>query len=157
MTQKIQRRLFLKVSLSAGLISTAIAAGLLIPQRVFAIWDLKAFSSKKVEDALMNGLGSAITEMSDAIHIDAPDVAADGSTVPINVATTLPNVESIAVLAEKNPRPLCSIIHPGPGIRSKVGIRIKMGKTADVIAVIKSNGRLFMARRTVKVTASGCA
>ena len=157
MTLMMQRRLFLKASLSSGLIGTAAAAGLLTPQHVIARWDQTAFDSNKVDDALMNSHGSSDAEMSVAIHIDAPDVAADGSTVPVNITTTLPNVESITVLAEKNPRPLCSIFRPGPGIRSKVGIRIKMGKSADVIAVVKSDEKLFMTRRAIKVTVSGCA
>ena len=35
-------------------------------------------------------------------------------------------------------------------------MRIKMGKTSDVIAVVKANGKLYEARKAVKVTIGGC-
>jgi sulfur-oxidizing protein SoxY len=31
-----------------------------------------------------------------------------------------------------------------------------MGKTADVIAVVKANGKLYSAKKQVKVTIGGC-
>ncbi|NNF97668.1 MAG: thiosulfate oxidation carrier protein SoxY, partial [Halobacteria archaeon] len=34
--------------------------------------------------------------------------------------------------------------------------RIKMGKTSDVIAVVKANGKAYSARKNVKVTIGGC-
>ncbi|MCB1874458.1 MAG: thiosulfate oxidation carrier protein SoxY, partial [Chromatiales bacterium] len=34
--------------------------------------------------------------------------------------------------------------------------RIKMGKTGDVVAVVKSGGKLYSARKSVKVTIGGC-
>ena len=104
----------------------------------------------------ITALGSASAQSSDDILIKAPDIAENGATVQVTVEAKLPDVESIAVLSEKNPRPLCGIFHPGPGIRPKVTMRIKMGKSGDVIAVVSSGGKLYAARQEVKVTQGGC-
>ena len=44
----------------------------------------------------------------------------------------------------------------GPGALPDVSTRIKMGKTSDVIAVVKAGGKLHSARKSVKVTIGGC-
>ncbi len=157
MAMNTKRRMFLKKSLVTGLIGNSIAIGLLRPGVVFASWDKKAFASENVGDGLKNGLGSSSAAISDDIHIDAPEIAADGSTVRVTVEAKLAGVESIALLSEKNPRPLCYIFRPGPGAKPKLTIRIKMSETGDVIAAVKAGGKLYMARRSVTVTAGGCA
>jgi sulfur-oxidizing protein SoxY len=37
-----------------------------------------------------------------------------------------------------------------------ISTRIKMGQTGNVIAVVKANGKLYSARKEVKVTIGGC-
>jgi sulfur-oxidizing protein SoxY len=37
-----------------------------------------------------------------------------------------------------------------------VSTRIKMGKTSNVIAVVKSDGKLYSTTKEVKVTIGGC-
>jgi sulfur-oxidizing protein SoxY len=37
-----------------------------------------------------------------------------------------------------------------------VSTRIKMAKTADVVAVVKSGDKLYSAAKSVKVTIGGC-
>jgi sulfur-oxidizing protein SoxY len=44
----------------------------------------------------------------------------------------------------------------GEGAVADVSTRIKMGKTSDVLAVVKSGGKLVSARKSVKVTIGGC-
>ncbi|PVV15657.1 MAG: thiosulfate oxidation carrier protein SoxY [gamma proteobacterium symbiont of Ctena orbiculata] len=157
MTPNTKRRDFLKVALIMGLAGSTFATGLFAPRYVLAGWNRKAFESKHVNDALKNGFGSLDIVMSDNINIEAPDIAANGAIVPVSVVAKLSAVEAIALLSEKNPRPLCAIFHPRAGIRPKMSVRIKMGQSGDVIAIVKSEGKLYMARRSIKVTAGGCA
>ncbi len=157
MAMNTRRRMFLQKSLVSGLMGSAVAIGLLRPRMVFAVWEQKAFASETVTDGINNGLGSSSAVISDDIHIDAPDIAADGATVRVTVEAKLAGVESIALLSEKNPRPLCCIFRPGPGAIPKLTIRIKMSESGDAIAVVKAGGKLYMARRNVTVTAGGCA
>jgi sulfur-oxidizing protein SoxY len=152
----IKRRVFLKGSLAAGTVGAAVGAGLLAPQAVVAAWNEKAFKSESVDDALAAAMGEASNTASDAIKIKAPDIAENGAVVPVSVSTDMADVESIALLAEGNNTPLVATFMLGEGAVADVSTRIKMGKTSDVIAVVKSGGKLHSARKSVKVTIGGC-
>ena len=153
----IHRRLVLKATLGSAACLSLAVTGLLKPRDILAAWYKEAFSSKSVNEALKSGLGSSDLLVSDQVIIEAPKVAANGATVQVAVETRLPGVEVIALIAEKNPRPLCCIFRPGTGVSSKVKTRIKMGETGDVIAQVGRNVRrvgeeLFevVARRVVE-------
>ena len=156
MTINEDRRIFLKSSLAAGMVSSAIGLGLMTPRAVLAAWNEKAFSTDSVDMAVEKVLGGAASTASDDIEIDAPEVAENGAMVPITWKTKLTGVDSIALLAENNARPLCCVYRPSTRARPGVSIRIKMGKSGDVIAVVRSDGKLYSSRRSVKVTAGGC-
>jgi len=156
MSMNIKRRVFLKGSLAAGTVGVAVGAGLLTPQAVVAAWNEKAFKAESVDDALAAAMGEASNTASDAIKIKAPDIAENGAVVPVSVSTDMADVESIALLAEGNNTPLVATFMLGEGAVADVSTRIKMGKTSDVIAVVKSGGKLHSARKSVKVTIGGC-
>jgi len=156
MTTNIKRRVFLKGSLAAGTVGVAVGAGLLTPQAVIAAWNEPAFQAKSVDDALTAAMGEAANTASDAIKIKAPDIAENGAVVPVSVSADIAGVESIALLAEGNASPLVATFALGAGAIADVSTRIKMGKTSDVIAVVKAGGKLHSARKSVKVTIGGC-
>jgi sulfur-oxidizing protein SoxY len=148
------RRLLLRATGSAGLITTAVAAGLLKPGLVVADWNSAAFRATKVDDALA-GIGASGATTSLDIVVKAPDIAENGAVVPVEVRTTLPNVESIAILAEKNPTPLIAQ-YTLTDFDGMLTTRIKMRETAKVRAIVKSDGKLYTAAKEVKITIGGC-
>ncbi len=152
----MQRRTFLKGTLAGSAVGVAVGAGLLTPRTVLAAWPKNAFEAKNVGDALSALHGSSNAADSGDIKIKAPDIAENGAVVPITVDTSLGNVESISVIAEKNPVPLVATYEMGPSAEGYVSMRIKMGKTSDVVAVVKSGGELYRAAKEVKVTIGGC-
>ena len=156
MSTNIKRRVFLKGSLATGATGVAVSAGLLAPQSVVALWNEKAFQSKSVDDALSAAMGSASNTASDAIKIKAPDIAENGAVVPVSISTDMDGAESIALLADSNASPLVATFALQNGGLPDVSTRIKMGKTGDVIAVVKAGGKLHSARKSVKVTIGGC-
>jgi sulfur-oxidizing protein SoxY len=101
-------------------------------------------------------MGVSSASASDAIKIKAPDIAENGAVVPVSISTEMADVESIALLAEGNNSPLVATFMMGAGGVPDVSTRIKMGKTSDVIAVVKAGGKLHSARKSVKVTIGGC-
>ncbi len=150
------RRTFLKGTVALSVAGLAGALGLLTPARAGAAeWPKNAFEAKKVEDALKGLFGSAQTTASGAIKIKAPPVAENGAVVSITVTADLPNVETIAILVDKNPQPLTAAMNLS-GADAYFSTFIKMGQTSDVHAVLKSGGKLYSAKQTVKVTAGGC-
>jgi len=152
----MKRRSFLKGSLAGSTVAVAIGAGLLNPRQVLAAWPQSAFDAKSVEDAMSNLFGSADNKATDGINIKAPDIAENGAVVPVTVSTKMAGVSAIAIIAEKNGTPLAANFELASNAQPTVSTRIKMGKTMDVIAVVKSGGKLHTARKNVKVTIGGC-
>ncbi|MES9939922.1 MAG: thiosulfate oxidation carrier protein SoxY [Candidatus Thiodiazotropha sp. 6PLUC2] len=156
MSNEMKRRIFLKRSLAAGTVGVAAATGLLAPQQVLAAWNKAAFESKELPAALDALLGSSEMSESADIKVKAPDIAENGAVVPITVDAGIEGVESIAIIASNNPVPLVANFVMGTGASGFVSTRIKMGKTGDVIGVVKAGGKLHSAKKEVKVTIGGC-
>jgi sulfur-oxidizing protein SoxY len=146
----IGRRIFL----NGGLALVALAA---LPRALLAAaWPEKAFSFTRASEALIDMYGTDQTIPSDKINLRAPEIAENGAVVPLKVATTLENVESISIIVEKNPRPLAATIEILPGTLPEFSSRIKMRETSDVMVVVKTDSGLYSTSKEVKVTIGGC-
>ena len=109
-----------------------------------------------MDDAISGLFGSSAAPANTGITIKAPLQAENGAVVPISISTTLPNVEAIAILVDKNATPLISNVSLMNGAEGYFSARMKMGKTSDVKVVVKSAGKLHTASQQVKVTVGGC-
>jgi sulfur-oxidizing protein SoxY len=153
----MKRRIFLKGSLATGAAGLAISTGLLTPRMVLAAWPKAAFDATTVDEAIEKLYGSSIGDKdSKQIQIKAPDIAENGAVVPVTVSTDISGAESISIIAEKNATPLAATFNLGPGTEGFVATRIKMGKTANVTAVVKAGDKLISTSKEVKVTIGGC-
>jgi sulfur-oxidizing protein SoxY len=152
----LQRRTFLKTVLATGG-TVALGAGIL-PTTVMAHWPKAAFEAESVEDALKILFESNEITESDKITIGGPEIAENGAVVPIEVTVDLPNIQSIAIIGDKNPVPLIAQFNfPEPtNATGWLKTRIKMNETSNVVVVVKADNQLFVARRNVKVTIGGC-
>ena len=150
------RRIILKATMAAGTLAVAAGANLLTPSTVLAAWPAKAFKATKL-DAAMNAMtGKDRPTASSDIKIDAPDIAENGAVVSVKITTTLPKVESISVYVPVNAFPLSASYILSNQMETSITGRIKMAKTADIVAIVKSNGKLYTAKKGVKVTLGGC-
>jgi sulfur-oxidizing protein SoxY len=149
------RRNVLKGAAGASAVAVAVAAGLLKPGQALAAWNKDAFEAKNVGDAL-KGLGASGATESKDIAIKAPDIAENGAVVPVEVTSNIPNTTAIAIIAEKNGTPLIGNYNLSGGTQGFISTRIKMGQTSLVRAVVKANGKSYMAAKEVKVTIGGC-
>ncbi|NOQ69606.1 MAG: thiosulfate oxidation carrier protein SoxY [Gammaproteobacteria bacterium] len=150
------RRVLLKGTFAAGVTGIAISAGLLTPKAVLAAWPKAAFEAKDTNAALEASLGSSSTIKSSDIKLKAPDIAENGAVVPITVTSNIANTESISIVIVENGTPLAATFNLGANTKGFVSTRVKMGKTSDVIAVIKAGGKLYSTSKNVKVTIGGC-
>ncbi|MEQ1776517.1 MAG: thiosulfate oxidation carrier protein SoxY [Burkholderiales bacterium] len=150
------RRTFIKFTGTLGALTTIAAAGLLkTTQAAAAVWNKSGFESKAVADA-MKSLGASSAAESRDIVITAPDIAENGAVVPIEVVSRIPNTQSISIVAEKNPFPLTATVDFANGAEPYAYVRIKMGQTSNVRAVVKAGGKFFTAVKEVKITVGGC-
>ena len=154
------RRSFLKITgASLGTLSAlaaVAAAGLLkTTQAAAAVWNKSGFESKAVTEAIKS-LGASNAADSRDIVITAPDIAENGAVVPVEVTSRIPNTQSIAIIAEKNPFPLAATMEFANGAEPYAYVRIKMGQTSNVRAIVKADGKFFTATKEVKITVGGC-
>lgn len=152
------RRTMLKGVGAGGMLTAALAAGLLKPGRVYAAedWNKAAFDAKDLGGAL-KGLNAASPADSKDIVIKAPDIAENGAVVPVEVVSNIPNTASIAVLSLKNPLPLAASFDFASGAMPELQVRVRLAETTQVKAVVKTtDGKFFTAQKEVKVTVGGC-
>jgi sulfur-oxidizing protein SoxY len=128
----------------------------LTPRLVLADWPEAAFGAKSVEDAFTALLGSGTSEESADINIKAPDIAENGAVVPVTVESGIDGIESISIVAAGNATPLVASFLLGEGAVGFCSTRIKMGKTANVIAAVKAGDKIYSTAKEVKVTIGGC-
>ena len=139
---------------------SAVVAGLLastgmFPQLAFA-FSTAAFDAKSVADSL-KALGAGAPVESKDVSITAPDIAENGSVVPVGVATTLAGVKSMLIMVEKNPATLTALFNVTDSVESAFQARVKMGQSSDVYAIaVMKDGKVLYAKKEVKVTLGGC-
>ena len=152
----MKRRSFIKTALVASATGAAVTGGLLSSNSVFAASHAADITKAKSFDEVLKMMGATDAAESDMIKIKAPDIAENGAVVPITVSSTLENVESISILAPSNPFPMTSTYELSAMSEPYVSTRIKLGKTTNIVAVVKSDGKLYSATKEVKVTIGGC-
>ncbi|MES2068961.1 MAG: thiosulfate oxidation carrier protein SoxY [Pseudomonadota bacterium] len=142
----------------ASIMGLAVAAGLIKPGEAWAQaqdWNKAAFDAKNLNETL-KALGGSNASASSAVQIEAPDIAENGAVVPVAVSSTLPNVQQIAIVVEKNPAALSGAFSIPAGTEAYVATRVKMAQTSNVHALVKSDGKWFLATKEIKVTLGGC-
>ena len=173
-----KRNLLRGAASSAGL-AVAAAAGLIRPSQVLAAspWAWPIFgeptptitsptkaapvkaASAKVETELQKALKAMQTAQpqdSDGIRIKAPAIAEDGASVFIEITSSLPAVDVLAVFVEQNPQQLVQAFLLAPETLAELQTRIKVAKSSRIWVVARSAGQFYKAITHVKVTIGGC-
>ena len=124
-----------------------------------------AFNARSPE-SVYGALGLASpTELQagEGIAIHAPDVAENGANVPVEVAVSLPRVERVLLIAEKNLFPLLADARFSPDapdapiqVQPWLEVKVKLGETSRLRVIVQADGRLYTATRAVKVIVGGC-
>jgi sulfur-oxidizing protein SoxY len=151
------RRTVLKGTALASMLGLTGIVELLTMSQAHAAWPQNAFETETMSDVMKALFNEDLTPTdSTDVTLKAPDIAENGSVVPIGVKSSIPGVTRIVILVEKNPSPMTASFIMGEGARADVSTRIKMGKTSDVIALVEADGKVYAARKNVKVTIGGC-
>jgi sulfur-oxidizing protein SoxY len=152
-----QRRQVLKTGSGVTLFTLLAAAGWLKPGDALAqAWNKAAFETKTMDETMKALGGGAPAQSKDIAFVSTPDIAENGAVVPIGVASALPKTESIAILIEKNPNMLAALFQIPAGTDPAISTRVKMGQTSNVYALVKADGRYYVASKEIKVTLGGC-
>jgi sulfur-oxidizing protein SoxY len=97
------------------------------------------------------------------VRLDMPLLADNGHSVPLTVSVESPmtgadHVRAIAIVSERNPRPLIARFHIGPRAgRAQIITRVRLAGSQRVVAVAAmSDGSYWYATSEVTVTESAC-
>jgi sulfur-oxidizing protein SoxY len=152
-----ERRSVLKASGSLAVLGLAVAAGLIKPNPAYAstVWNESAFKAKSL-DELMKAFGGNMPVESKDITVIAPDIAENGAVVPVGAESKLGKTTEVSLLVSNNPSILSAQFMIPDGTDAKVNTRVKMGKSSDVYALVKADGKFYFAKKEVKVTLGGC-
>jgi sulfur-oxidizing protein SoxY len=150
------RRQVLQATGGLGLFSTLVSIGMLTPGSAAAqAFNAASFQAKGIADT-MKALGAAGAVESKDVIITASDIAENGAVVPIGIRSALPKTEMLALLVDKNPNGLAGSYEILDGAEADVQMNIKMGQSSDVVALVKADGKFYMAKKEIKVTLGGC-
>jgi sulfur-oxidizing protein SoxY len=121
-----------------------------------AAWPQAAFGVRGSAAAL-KALGVGAPVESSEVTIVGPDIAEEGSQVPVTLATTLPGARRLVLLVEKNPNALAAVFDLTPAIEARFNTHVKMAESSAVMVVaLTADGRVLFAQRDIKVTLGGC-
>jgi sulfur-oxidizing protein SoxY len=150
------RRDFVKAGGGASLLALLAAAGFVRPGTAGAADRNNAAFEVKTVAEVFKALEAGTPTNSADILMKAPDIAEIGAVVPITIESRIPGTESIAVLIEKNPIPLAASFDIPAGTEAMIITRVKMGESSNVYALVKANGKYFVAMKQIKVALGGC-
>ncbi len=150
-----QRRKVLKTGTGAAVLGALAAAGIINPGIALADWNKAAFEAKSMADTL-KALGAGTPAESKDVQVTGPDIAENGAVVPVGVTSSLAGTTMLAILIDKNPNALAASFTLPAGTEANVQTRVKMGQTSTVYALVKADGKFYMATKEIKVTLGGC-
>lgn len=152
-----RRRQVMRTGSGATLVGLLAAAGWLTPaESRAAAWNRAAFDTRSLDETLQALGGSAPTRSRDITFFSTPDIAENGAVVPVGVTSAIPRTESIAILVEKNPNMLAALFNLPPGTEPTISTRLKMAQSSNVFALVKAEGRYYVAAKEIRVTLGGC-
>jgi sulfur-oxidizing protein SoxY len=151
-----RRRKALKAGGGLSLLALVAAAGWLKPGDAQAAWNKAAFDAKTMDDAYKAMGAGTPAQSKDIAFVATPDIAENGAVVPVGITSSIPKTEQIAILVEKNPSMLAASFDIPAGTEPAVTTRIKMGQSSNVYALVKADGKYYVASKEIKVTLGGC-
>jgi sulfur-oxidizing protein SoxY len=146
----ISRRAFVQASLTSAVLGGVAA------QTAKAAFSKQVLEASSMNTAISVALGGDSFIDSTSVAVTAPDQAETGDVVPISIVAHLASIESISLIADKNPVPMVASFRLAPEVDGFVATRIKLAGSCNVVALIKSNGRLYRASKAVNVVIGGC-
>ena len=78
----------------------------------------------------------------------------NGAVIPVTVEAK--SGSKVAIFQDANPEVTVAVFTVPKGGIIDYSVRIKMAKTGNVYAVVEDGGKLYSAKKAVKVTIGGC-
>jgi len=140
---------------SAAVAAMLATAGLL-PCAAQTAWNRAAFEARSLADAV-KALGGSAPVASKELILGGPDIAENGSVVPISLSSSLPGIRRMLLLVEKNPNMLSAVFELSDSVEADFRLNLKMAQSSNVVLVaMMGDGRVLYTTREIKVTIGSC-
>ena len=149
----MERRQFLSMTLGA----VALAA---VPANVHATDFRKAkptvWTAHTVDDAIKAMFGTTKATES-GVTVNAPDVAANGGAIPVNVTSDIANAKTVAIFQDANPEAAVIVFDINEYSIINYDIKIKMKASGTITTIVQTtDGKLYSGKKTLEVALGGC-
>src|ERR1700720_1264278 len=152
-----KRRSLLKTGSGVTLFSLLGGAGMLAPHVAQAqAWNKAAFDTHNLAETMKALGGGDPAQSKDIVFFQTPEIAENGAVVPIGITSNVPKTESIAILIEKNPNLLAAVFDIPAGTDPTISTRVKMAQSSNIYALVRADGKYYVAVKDIKVTLGGC-
>jgi len=145
-----------RVLAQSATVAALLAAAGLWPGQARAAWNRTAFEARSLAD-VVKALGGSAPAASKELQLGGPDIAENGSVVPLTLSSSLPGIRRLVLLVEKNPNILSAVFELGDGVEADFRLNLKMAQSSNVFLVaMMSDGRVLYTTREIKVTIGSC-
>jgi len=121
-----------------------------------AAWRAEDFRSTDFADAFDALFGGQAIAESDGLQLSLPEIAENGSVVPLTIDSTLSGINKLYVWVENNPTPLAARFDLSPSLLPFVTARLKMAESGYVRVIARQGENWLQARKWVTVVQGGC-
>ena len=110
-----------------------------------------AASLRKVLDAL-NATPLPASQLSLAV----PERVENGAVVPVEITSRYAGPQDLFIISEANPFPLVARFSIPAGTEPFISTRIKVARSCDIYAVVKTGDSFYSVSQPTQVTVGGC-
>jgi len=115
----------------------------------------EAWKAHTVEDAMVKLYGTSTT-IEQGVTLTAPDVAANGGAVPVDIQSDIA-AKSVAVFQNANPESAVCVFTLTENSVIDYSIKMKMKQSGTITIVVEGkDGKLYSAKKTLSVALGGC-
>ncbi len=152
----LSRRHFIRLGVLCTTTGMLVSTGLLKLREAWATRPDKAFQAEELPVTLQTLFGDETITDSEDVKLVIAEVAENGAVVPVKVTYDPPGIETVYLIAEKNPVPLLASFEFARGTLGEISTRIKLAESGKVQAIVRANGKLYRASQHIEVTEGGC-
>lgn len=84
------------------------------------------------------------------------DQMSDGRRTNVSISTKLPDVRKIVILFSANPNITAAVYEFTNSLLPTLDLTIKMRQTGDLIVLVESQNKWYLAQKSIKVLLGGC-
>ena len=120
--------------------------------------NIKNFFDYTDKDKLFDDLSFSDLDLGNDknINLKTPDIAENGSIVPIQIESFIDGEQTFYVFSSKNENPLTSIYHFHENMIPFVSTRLKLQESSRLHVFVKFNSNIVHAANDIEVTIGGC-